>query len=486
MADLATIQAKTAAELLECRVPLRRGRRSSPIADTVAVRPAALQCTANPGYTPKLPTMDKPVLAEIFSQGDEVVTGQIADTNAAWLAEQLQRLGFEVSRHTTVGDRLNRLAEVLGEIAQRADCCLCTGGLGPTVDDLTAEAVALAFDRPLELDRQALAQIEQYFAHRGYPMPAINRKQAMLPRNTQRLDNRCGTAPGFAMRHGRCYFAFLPGVPIEMKAMFTHEVAPQLGEHFVLRPARLITFRTVGLGESSLQQKLQTLLLPDPVRLGFRAAVPENEVKLLFPPGFPDLEAEALVNRLLELLGDTVFSVDGTGMPGGNLATAVGRLLLAKDANLATAETASVGQLAWQCRGHSWLLQSLAAGNPRHLWTLLNGESRAFPSDPDCTARMLATRLRESSGATYALINLGEVPSQETTVSFDPPASNIVLALAGPIAVFSRQIRVAGAAERRRHQVAALSLDLLRHTLMSSKSAETTPNSVSQTRIPGS
>lgn len=427
-------------------------------------------CARETEPEPKSPNMDKPVLAEIFSQGDEVVTGQITDTNAAWLAERLQLLGFDVSRHTTVGDRLERLVELLGEIAGRADCCICTGGLGPTVDDLTAEAVALAFGRPLELDSEALAQIKRYFAQRGYPMPEINCKQAMLPRGAQRLDNRCGTAPGFALRHDRCRFAFLPGVPTEMKEMFTRLVVPGLTRRFPLRPARLFTLRTVGIGESSLQQRLQSLPLPDGVRLGFRAGVPENEVKLLFPAHFPAEEAMRWVDGASQLLGDAVFSIEGAGMPGGHLAAVVGRLLQSHDARLAVAESTSAGQITWQCRGQSWLLQSVIAPEPRRLWVLLDGETNDFPGDPFDLARWLAGRLRETSGAEYALVNIGELPAPES-LTVDAPSSALTLAVAGPGGLVSRQLTVAGSAERRHHQSAAWSLDLLRRTLLAQSEA---------------
>ena len=136
--------------------------------------------------------------AEIFSQGDEVVTGEIVDTNAAWLAEALTGMGFEIARHTAVGDRLDELIQLLREIAERADLCVCTGGLGPTCDDLTAEAVSRAFGRPLAMDSVALGQIEDWFRRMGRNMSAVNRKQALLPAGAVRLDNAWGTAPGSA------------------------------------------------------------------------------------------------------------------------------------------------------------------------------------------------------------------------------------------------------------------------------------------------
>ena len=141
----------------------------------------------------------KPI-AEIFSQGEEIITGDTVDSNAAWLSQRLVELGFKVRRHTAVGDDLDDLLSLFQEIAERADCCICTGGLGPTIDDLTAEAVSIASQQVLQFDAEAYAQIQQYYACRDRPMPAANRKQAMLPDGAQRIDNAIGTAPGFAMQ----------------------------------------------------------------------------------------------------------------------------------------------------------------------------------------------------------------------------------------------------------------------------------------------
>ena len=191
---------------------------------------------------------------EILSQGDEVVTGQVADTNAAWMSTRFTDLGFDVARHSSVGDRLVDLVAMFREIAARAaqhgsaSVCICTGGLGPTDDDLTAQAVATAFERPLQLDEVALATIEARYAAYGRPMPAVNRRQAMLPHHAERIDNDHGTAPGFAFEQGPCWFVCLPGVPREMKAMFAEQVEPRLRERFGVAEGSLVTFRTIGVG----------------------------------------------------------------------------------------------------------------------------------------------------------------------------------------------------------------------------------------------
>jgi competence/damage-inducible protein CinA-like protein len=407
-----------------------------------------------------------PVIAEIFSQGDEVVAGHVADTNAAWLSQQLARLGFDLARHSVVGDHLERMVEVLREIAGRADSCICTGGLGPTVDDLTAEAVGLAFHRPLRLDSEALRQIREYFAGRGYAMPDINRKQALLPVGAQRLDNRWGTAPGFALRQDRCYFVFLPGVPAEMKAMFRQWVEPDLVSRFRLEPPLLIVLHTLGLGEATLQERLQALKLPEGVRLGFRAGFSEVQVKLLFPPGSSAGQVDTVVQHAIGTIGDAVFSVDGWDRPGGSLAGVVGRLLDARQATLATAETVSAGQLAWQCRSQPWLLQAIVAPDAARVCRTLGLEASAEFGELDTAGLRIAARLREIVGSAYALTTLGAMPTDPTSgcPSHTPPHA-VHVALAGPSGTLSKTFSVAGTPERRQTQAAALSLDLLRRHL---------------------
>ncbi|MGR9035551.1 MAG: competence/damage-inducible protein A [Gammaproteobacteria bacterium] len=297
---------------------------------------------------------------EIFSQGEEIVTGQTIDTNAAWLSEQAVLLGFQVIRHTAVGDKLDDLIVLLKEISERADCCLCTGGLGPTSDDMTAEAVAEAFGLPLKFDETAFRQIRRYFENRKRPMPEINRKQAMLPKGSLRLDNDWGTAPGFSLQAGRCRFVFLPGVPSEMRRMYLERVKPLLTGQFILKPSRLVTIKTVGIGESAIQELIGGVEIPNPVKLGFRAGIDEVQTKLLFPAGFPEPEMTALTSKIAERLSPFfVFGIDGLAGKVGNLASVVDKLMRDAGATLAVVETASQGLLAAKCLGHPWLYSAI-------------------------------------------------------------------------------------------------------------------------------
>lgn len=397
-------------------------------------------------------------IAEIFSQGEEVVTGQIIDTNASWLAQELVTLGFDVTRHTAVGDRLDALIGLLLEISHRADCCLCTGGLGPTVDDLTVEAVGRAFGRELRLDDIALKQIEARFSRTGSPMPEVNRKQALLPQGVLRLDNHWGTAPGFALQQGRCWFVFLPGVPFEMREMFGHWVSPDLPDRFHLRPRRLITLRTLGGGESTLQERLDAVALPREIALGFRATPPEVQVKLLFPADCIEAEIEAAVDTMREALGDAVFGVDGLNDPGGDLAQIVGRILHRRKQTLAVLETASGGLLSRQCAGETWFLEAAVFAENARLCRR-SGLNEPEPGDAqglDETVRELAELQRRQTGADYALAQL-------FTSSAD--ARTVHIALATPSGIRHRRHPLHGEPERQQVMAAAFSLDLLRRHL---------------------
>lgn len=295
---------------------------------------------------------------EIFSQGEEVVTGQTVDTNAAWLSEHVVAMGFTVTRHTAVGDKLDDLVTLLREISVRADSCICTGGLGPTSDDLTAEAVAKAFDLPLEFDGVAFEQIKRFFMLRNRPMPESNRKQAMFPKGAERIDNAWGTAPGFSLQVGRCWFAFVPGVPFEMRHLFSESIRPTLASRFLLRPGKLITIKTLGVGESAIQERISAIEIPPQVQLGFRASPDDVQTKLLFPHDYPEAAVASLASKVAEELGDFVFAIDGFGRASGDLVFVIDQLMTVGGHTLAVVETASQGLLAAKCIGLPWLLET--------------------------------------------------------------------------------------------------------------------------------
>ncbi|MCK9397187.1 MAG: molybdopterin-binding protein [Methylobacter sp.] len=401
-----------------------------------------------------------PIL-EIFSQGEEVVTGQTVDTNAAWLSEQVVNMGFTVTRHTAVGDKLDDLTALLREISVRADCCICTGGLGPTSDDLTAEAVAKAFGLPLEFDEVAFEQIQRFFARRNRVMPESNRKQAMFPKGAERIDNAWGTAPGFSLRAGRCWFAFVPGVPSEMRHLFLESIGPTLASRFLLRPDKLITIRTFGLGESAIQQRISAIEIPAQVQLGFRASSDDVQTKLLFPHDYPEAALTALVGKVAAELGDNVFAIDGLGQTSGDLVFTVDQLMTTGKHTMAVVETASQGLLAAKCIGKDWLLETRYEQSLERLCQKLGVTVNI--NDLPATAQAIAGEIHKTGTADFVLIQLYSGDKQ--AFHDKELAINLHNTLLTKDGFFQAAGSVAGPIERKQNQAALLALDFLRRYL---------------------
>ena len=217
----------------------------------------------------------------VLSIGTELTRGELVNTNATWLADELTALGFEVVEHDTIDDDRERIAEALARLAKRARVLVSTGGLGPTTDDLTTEAVAGALNLRLARDEVSLEQIRRRLEKYGRAMSASNAKQADFPEGADILPNPVGTAPGFGVRVGECVAYFLPGVPREMKKMFTEQVAPRvraLASNTLFQARR----RTFGLPESVVGERLAGVEEAYPgTTIGYRAHFPEIEVKVL-------------------------------------------------------------------------------------------------------------------------------------------------------------------------------------------------------------
>ncbi len=208
--------------------------------------------------------------AEVISIGDEMTSGQRLDTNSRWLSQQLGDLGVTTIRHTTIADDLDANIDVFATAAQRADVIISTGGLGPTLDDLTRDALSAAFDAPLELDVASLTHIENMFAQRKRPMPERNRVQAMMPRGSRVIPNPHGTAPGIELAVPRLgqqpsrIFA-LPGVPAEMVEMWFGTVQGRVQEMLGpdIAPVMFHTIKLFGIGESDVEVQLPDLMRRD-------------------------------------------------------------------------------------------------------------------------------------------------------------------------------------------------------------------------------
>ena len=270
----------------------------------------------------------------LISTGEELLTGETTDTNSAWLAAEVWERGFSVSRMVTCGDALEDLVWAFSEASRASDKVICTGGLGPTVDDRTAIALAEWAGVPCEESEEALAQITERYSRRGRTVSDANRKQAWLPQGAVVLENKWGSAPAFALTHAGTTVVCLPGVPLEMRKIFASAVAPMWT---AVAPTVVHKVRSFGVAESRLQAILGQMDLGE-AELGFRAHIPEVQVKLRFGGEASHDHRLDIVDRVKDALGDAVYSVDG-----GDLAETVVERLMGRQETVALAESCTAG-----------------------------------------------------------------------------------------------------------------------------------------------
>ncbi len=403
------------------------------------------------------------MITEILSTGDELLLGDITDTNSRYLCRRLKAAGLRVSRITAVGDDVHGIKRALKAISGRAQICLVTGGLGPTQDDLTAQAAAQAAGTELALNSQALESMRLFFETRNYELTQINKKQARLPQTARVMENTHGTAPGFDMDIAGCRFFFMPGVPLEMKHMFTLKVLPEIvqmtGGTPDIRIERIMVF---GLGESMVQEKLLAFNERFPeLDLGFRARFPLIEVKILTHS--KDMDMGAAKEWILTRLGANVVS--GQGL---TLAQEIGRLLSESGQTLAVAESCTGGLISnmiTDVAGASdyFLLSATTYANAAKMDVLGVAEQTLIDhgavSEP--TAREMAVGARRAGKADWAVATTGI--AGPTGGTDEKPVGTVCIGVASPHGVFTRRVvRDMGERERNKQMFAALALDMLR------------------------
>jgi nicotinamide-nucleotide amidase len=284
---------------------------------------------------------------EIISTGEEVLSGAVIDSNAAYIAQTLIDSGFEIVRHSCVGDQKESLVRVFQEAEHRADAVIVTGGLGPTDDDRTRESAADAWNLELVFSREAEQSVKSFFMKWNRPIPDSNRKQMMLPMGATCLENKVGTAPGFSMMIGDRSFFFVPGVPSEMRHMLSVHVIPQLcrlagesREKFMVR-----TLSHFGIAEADVDYRLSGIETRFPgITLGLRAVFPVIQVKL-YARGRDENHMQTLLDSAqswcLERTGEYLFSRNGQSME-----EKVGQLLRGEKKTIALAESCTGGLIA--------------------------------------------------------------------------------------------------------------------------------------------
>ncbi len=288
----------------------------------------------------------KPILAELLTIGDEILYGQIVDTNSQWMSVELDKVGIRVIRKTTVGDQEDEILAAFEEAEKRADIILITGGLGPTSDDLTKPLLAKYFNCELKIHEEALAEVTEFFVSRGRELTETNRQQAALPVCCTKITNPIGTAPGMWFEKNGKVFMSMPGVPHEMKKMMTERVIPKLLQTYKMPVITHKVIRTAGIGESMLADKIESWekKLPTNIKLAYLPSLGEVKLRLT---GFGDSsqalqkEIDELADQLLPLAGEYIY-----GYGEEPLEVAIGKKLREKKLTLSIAESCTGGYLS--------------------------------------------------------------------------------------------------------------------------------------------
>jgi nicotinamide-nucleotide amidase len=288
----------------------------------------------------------KKIVAELLTIGDEILYGQIVDTNSQWMSVELDKIGIKVVRKTTVGDVESEMLTAFAEAEKRADVILITGGLGPTSDDLTKPCLARYFNCGLAMNKEALAEVTEFFKSRGRELTEINRQQAALPTACIKITNALGTAPGMWFDKDEKVFMSMPGVPHEMKKMMTDLVLPRLAKKYALPVIHHKVIRTIGIGESFLAEKIAEWenTLPPHIKLAYLPSLGEVKLRLTgFGSSLAQLESETnqLVERLKERVGQFIYGYGETPIE-----VVIGETLRTRKLTLSIAESCTGGYLS--------------------------------------------------------------------------------------------------------------------------------------------
>jgi nicotinamide-nucleotide amidase len=308
----------------------------------------------------------QPMQVHLLTIGDEILIGQITDTNSPWMSRELNLHGMAVVGKSSVGDTRTAIIRGMERAAEQADVVIMTGGLGPTKDDITKKTLAEHFGSDMALHPETLERIQGYFQKINRPMPPSMEAQATLPLKATILTNKVGTAPGMWFERAGKVFVSLPGVPFEMEYLMTHEVLPRLQARFPGRPIAHRTLLTACEGESNIARRIEAFedALPEHVKLAYLPALGQVRLRLSATwPGPVEADSEARLHAELDgriaalraLIPDLVY-----GTERESLQEVVGQILLRQGKQFGTAESCTGGYLA-------------------HLITSVPGASRYYP-----------------------------------------------------------------------------------------------------------
>ncbi|MCF8360187.1 MAG: competence/damage-inducible protein A [Prolixibacteraceae bacterium] len=409
--------------------------------------------------------------AEIITIGDEILIGQIVDTNSAWMATELNAIGVQVVQITTIGDSPAQLVDALNESKKRADIVLITGGLGPTKDDRTKKVLCEYFNSKLVMHQKTLDHIIDFFNRRGMGVNQLNKNQAMVPECSEALFNPVGTAPGMWFEEQGKVFVSMPGVPFEMKRIMIDHVIPRLSERSGRGKIVHKTVHVIGIPESMLADKLENFennlpefihlaYLPSPGQIRLRFSAFGNDEALL------KNEVERQLEMLHSIIPEAIFGYDDTSLPAE-----LGKLLLARKETVATAESCTGGMMAHlitSVPGSSgWYKGSVVAYANEVKTGVLKVSERAlidFGAVSEAVVMQMAKGVRESLNTTWGIATSGIAGPDGGTP--EKPVGTIWMALAGPDGVKAEKFTFSKDRERNIIRSSLTALNLLRLELI--------------------
>lgn len=399
----------------------------------------------------------------VLTTGDELLSGELTDTNTGTIAEILSRHGYQLRCSLCVPDQEKEISAALSYLVGHVQFIIVTGGLGSTGDDLTARAAARALGQPLVINEEALEMIRRWFATRQRVMEPNNERQALLPQWSQPLANPYGTAPGFRLKHQNCELFFLPGVPSEMKAMFEQSVLPVLRRKIPeVSPLQQRNFKIFGLPEPRVDSMIPYSRLPQGVNVAFALDYPLVVLKL---KAYGDTASELLDQAeavIVKELGEHIMARDGEA-PEAN----VGRLLIHSGLTLSLAESCTGGLIASLLTsqpGASAFLERAAvtyADSAKQDWLQVPAMLiQQHGAVSEACARAMATGLRRATGTALALAITGVAGPDGG--SEEKPVGTVYIALAGPDGVHVKRYNFSGERKKIQRMSAFMALEWIR------------------------
>lgn len=409
--------------------------------------------------------------AEIITIGDELLIGQVIDTNSAWIAKTLNDIGIRIVNRTAVGDIADDILFALHQASQRSNIVIITGGLGPTKDDVTKQCLCNFFNDVLVQNQEVLDWVTQIFNQRNLPLLETNLMQCMVPASCDVLFNHHGTAPGMWFYKNNIAYISLPGVPFEMQGIFTDYVLPKLKTTFSLPAIYHRTLQTIGIGESFLAEKIKDIEneLPDYIKLAYLPAVGMVRLRLSgYGNNYNDIKiaVDDLIVKLYDCIGEYIF-----GEEQDSIEQTIGLLLKGMDATLSTAESCTGGYIAHKLTSvpgsSGYFTGSIIAYDNKIKINELGVATNTILSfgavSKQCVIEM-ANGIRSRFGTTYGIATSGIAGPDGGTA--DKPVGTVWIAVASDNNCIAKSFNMGNNRERTIQRTALTALEMLRKFML--------------------